>query len=343
MTPPSAHSATGRATLAQVAERAGVSLKTASRALSGESYVTEETRGRVIRAAAELDYRRNTAASLLASGRLADSIGLITGDFTNPFYSSIAQVIEDELRPHDIHLSVANSGESVEREWRIACDLADRQTRALIVVSATPDHSEYAVLVSRGIPIVFVDRPPVGIVADSVVFDNRMGGRMAAEHLRAAGHTRIAFIGDYSWLPTFRRRLEGLSEVLPAAGDQAGWRDLQRSDAHDADSARRKTEELLALPEPPTAIIAGNNRVLLGVLEHLAGIAGGDRPAVVGFDDVEWARVMGITVVTGDTEAMGRRAAELAIARLADRTRPPENVELPMRLIARASSKRRPA
>lgn len=337
MSTPEAASAQTRATLAQVAERAGVSLKTASRALSGESYVSDKTRERVLQAAGELGYQRNSAASLLASGRLADSVGLITGDFTNPFYSALAQAIEDELRPHGIHLAVANSGESIEREWRIACDLADRQTRALLVVSATPNHAEYASLIARGIPVVFLDRPPIGISADSVVFDNRSGGRIAAEHLRDSGHERIAFIGDYSWLPTFRARLEGMAEILDA-DEGAPWRALQRSDAHDAASAMQKTADLMALPEPPTAIVAGNNRVLLGVMEHLAGMDSARRPAVIGFDDVEWARVLGITVVSGDTEALGRRAAGLAIGRLADRTRPAENVELPMRLIARATS-----
>ncbi|WP_119697699.1 LacI family DNA-binding transcriptional regulator [Microbacterium halotolerans] len=332
--------APARATLAQVAERAGVSLKTASRALSGETYVAEATRARVVSAAVELGYQRNAAASLLASGRLADSIGLVTGDFTNPFYSAIAQAFEDEIRPHGIHLSVANSGESVEREQLLAADLADRQSKALVLVSAMPEHSGYAPLVGRGIPVVFVDRPPVGIEADSVIFDNRTGGRLAAEHLREQGHTRIAFVGDYSWLPTFRGRLDGMGDVLD--GDASTWRGLLRTDAHDVDSARARTAELLALDEPPTALVAGNNRILLGMTEQLAMIDHGSRPAVVAFDDVEWARVLGTTVVTGDVEELGRRAARLATGRLADRARPAENVELPMRLIARASSNRGP-
>jgi len=337
MDTPEAASPPARATLAQVAEHASVSLKTASRALSGETYVSDATRERVLSAAGELGYQRNSAASLLASGRLADSVGLITGDFTNPFYSALAQAVEDELRPHGIHLAVANSGESADQEWRIACDLADRQTRALLVVSASPRHSQYAALVARGIPVVFLDRPPIELAADSVVFDNRSGGRIAAQHLRDAGHERIAFIGDYSWLPTFRGRLEGMSEVLDPSPN-AAWRELLRSDAHDAASARGRTAELLALPEPPTAVVAGNNRALLGVMEAVSEIAPEERPAVVGFDDVEWARVLGVTIVSGDTEALGRRAAGLAVRRLADRTRTAENVELPMRLIARGSS-----
>ncbi|GAB3597071.1 LacI family DNA-binding transcriptional regulator [Microbacterium tumbae] len=327
-----------RATLAQVAERAGVSLKTASRALGGESYVSDETRARVVAAASALDYQRNAAASLLASGRLAASIGLVTGDFTNPFYSALAQAIEDEIRLHGIHLSVANSRESADQEWRLSQDLADRQTTALIVVSAMPDHSGYAQLQARGLPIVFVDRPAENLSADSVVFDNRSGGRIAAQHLRDAGHRRIAFIGDYSWLPTYRERLSGMGDVLDADGPE--WRSLLRTDAHDAASARAQTAQLLAQEDPPTAIVAGNNRILLGVREQVGALAPADRPAVIGFDDVEWARMLGITVVTGDIEALGRQAARLAMARLSDRTRPAERVVLPMHLVPRASTER---
>ncbi|MBQ3357840.1 MAG: LacI family DNA-binding transcriptional regulator, partial [Microbacterium sp.] len=243
-----------RPTLAQVAARAGVSLKTASRALGGESYVSEKTLTSVLAAAAELDYQRNAAASLLASGRLADSLGLITGDFTNPFYSALAQAVEDEIRPRGMHLSVANSRESAEQEKRVAHDLADRQTKAVITVSAMTDHADYATLQARGIPVVFVDRPAENLAADSVVFDNREGGRLVAQHLIDRGHRRIAFIGDYAWLPTYRARLAGMGDVLD--GSPVAWRELLRTDAHDVASSRECVRELLALDEPPTAIVA---------------------------------------------------------------------------------------
>lgn len=326
-----------RPTLAQVAARAGVSLKTASRALGGESYVSEKTLASVLAAAAALDYQRNAAASLLASGRLADSIGLITGDFTNPFYSALAQAIEDEIRTRGMHLSVANSRESAEQEQRVARDLADRQTTAVITVSAMTDHADYAQLQARGIPVIFVDRPPEHLAADSVVFDNREGGRLAARHLIDAGHHRIAFIGDYAWLPTYRQRLAGMGDVLDDA--EAQWRDLLRTDAHDVASSRACTRELLALDDPPTAVVAGNNRILLGVMEEIAD-AGTPPPAVIGFDEAEWAQVLGVSVVAGDVEALGRQAARLAVARLGDRTRAYESVVIPMQLIARRSTAR---
>ncbi|MFE6967462.1 LacI family DNA-binding transcriptional regulator [Agromyces sp. NPDC057679] len=328
-----------RVTLAQVADRAGVSLKTASRALGGEQYVSHETLTKVLAAANALGYRRNAAASLLASGHLAESIGLIAGDFTNPFYSALAQSVEEDIRRQGMHLSVATSWESAEQERRIIDDLASRQAKALVVVSAMSDHADYAQVQARGVPVVFVDRPAVGLDADSVVFDNRMGGRLAARHLLGLGHTRIAFVGDYAWLPTYRERLEGMAAVLDEAA--SSWRNLLRDDAHDVASSRALTRELVALREPPTAIVAGNNRILLGVLEELSTTSTDDAPAVIGIDEPEWARVMGITTVAGDVEAAGHHAARLALARLADRTRPVEHVVLPMRLTPRRSTARR--
>src|SRR5699024_12428408 len=101
-------------------------------------------------------------------GLLTDSIGLITGDFTNPFYSALAEGLEGEIRDHQMHLSVANARECPEQEWRLARYLADLQPRALVVVSAMVDHSRYAALQPRGIPVRFVDRPAAGIAAGSV-------------------------------------------------------------------------------------------------------------------------------------------------------------------------------
>ncbi|KRC58626.1 hypothetical protein ASE14_18935 [Agromyces sp. Root81] len=328
-----------RVTLAQVADLAGVSLKTASRALGGEQYVSQETLTNVLAAATSLGYRRNAAASMLASGHLAESLGLIGGDFTNPFYSALAQSLENDIRRQGMLLSVATSGESAEQERRIVDDLANRQAKALVVVSAMSDHAEYAHVQARGVPVVFVDRPAVNLDADSVVFDNRMGGRLAAQHLLDTGHTRIAFVGDYAWLHTYRERLEGMAAVLDGAAPSS-WRDLLRDDAHDIDSSRARTRELLALPKPPTAIVAGNNRILLGVLEELSVTSTGDVPVVIGIDEPEWARVMGITTVAGDVEEVGHHAARLAVSRLTDRTRPVEHVVLPMHLTPRRSTAR---
>lgn len=332
-----------RATLHQVADLAGVSLKTASRALRGEAHILPTTRDRVVDAARRLGYRRNTAASLLAAGQLSDSVGLITGDLTNPFYSALAEGLEDEIRAEGFHLTVASSRERPEVERLVAQSLGNSLTRAIVVVSAMEDHAYYQELQDRGMPVVFVDRAAHGIEADSVVFDNVSGGEAAARHLLGLGHRRIAFIGDYAWLPTYRDRLRGVATVLEAHGveDRQRW---VRPGAHDVGTARSLAAELLDLPDAPTALIAGNNRATLGVIEEISARTGtGPLPAVVGFDDFESARALGISVVATDPQEMGRRAGRLALDRLTDRELPARTVTLATTLIPRGSGERLPA
>lgn len=347
-----------RVTLADVARRAEVSLKTASRALNAEPYVTEHTRQRVLDAAVELGYERNAAATLLASGHRSDTVGLITADLSNPFYTVLAVGIESALRESGMRLSVASSAESPEQEWSLASAFASAQARAIIVASSMRDHAPYAALISRGIPVVFVDRPAVGIDADAVVFDDIDGGRAAAQHLLAHGHRTVAFLGDYDWLPTSRGRLEGITERLrvgagsgsgvgsgsgsgtgTGSGDDAATL-IVRMGVHGPDDAAACTAELLALDEPPTAIVAGNNRIMLGVAAQSRRLDPARRPALLGFDDFEWSDVVGISVVAGDAAHMGEVAARRALARMGDREARPTHTTLPMRLIERGSGER---
>lgn len=325
-----------RVTLAQVAEHAGVSLKTASRALGGEPHVTDQTRQRVLSAATTLGYRRNTAASLLASGRVAELVGLVTGDLTNPFYAALAQGLEDVIDPAGVQLNVASTREDPEQEWRLVRDLADLRVRGLVIVSAMDDHSRYAELQARGIELIFVDRPAQGVSACSVISDNLGGGRAAATHLLQHGHRRISFVGDYSWLHTYRQRVDGMGQVLDPEAPQ--WRELIRDGAHDSATARRHVLELESSDQPPTAYVAGNNRVLLGILEALSTTRE-DRPmpAVLGFDDVEWGPVMQLSVVATDPYRMGRLAGEQLIA---GHSAGGEPLVVPTSLIARGSGER---
>lgn len=326
-----------RVTLAQVAAHAGVSMKTASRALGGEPRVTDQTRKRVIDSATELGYRRNTAASLLASGRVAEIVGLVTGDLTNPFYSALAQGLQDAFDPAGVQLSVGSSREDPEQEWRLATELADLRVRGLVVASAMNDHGRYAELQARGIEVVFVDRPAQGVAACSVVSDDHGGGRIAASHLRTHGHARIAFIGDYAWLHTYRERVRGMGEVLDPVNSV--WRELIRDGAHDAATAYRHVLDLAALGEPPTAYVAGNNRVLLGIIKAVSEACGQGRPqpAIIGFDDVEWASVMNLSVVATDPYTMGRLAGRQLLSPTAAVGR---QKVVPTTLIARGSGER---
>jgi LacI family transcriptional regulator len=337
-------SSTSHATLVDVAERAGVSLKTASRAINGEPHVAEATRQKVMRAADELGFQLNSMASLLKRGIRSNFIGLVTGDLGNPFYSALAKGVERELRAEGLQLVISSTDESGARERALIDEMVARQVRALIVVSTLESSDSLARAQERGIPVVFVDRPSTDLTADSVVLDNRAGARMAVQHLIDAGHRRIAFIGDYSRLPTHQQRLDGYLDAMAAgAAGTAGSRTappLVREELHDAASGRTAAQELLSLDEPPTAFFTSNNRVTIGALTAFRGrpIA----PALVGFDDFDLADVLGVTVVSHDPVDMGARAARLALETLASRTPRGDAMVLPVQLIARGSGEAAP-
>jgi LacI family transcriptional regulator len=340
-----------RPTLAVVAEAAGVSLKTASRVLNREPNVAAATRERVLDAAASLGFRRNAVAADLARGGFSRLVGFITGDLANEFYSALASGIERELREHGLQLLTASSDEDPERESSLTGELLERRVGALIVTPAGADHSALRGEIAAGLTVVVVDRPAAGMDVDTVVIDNRGGTRAAVEHLLAHGHRRIAFVGDEPHLWTYQER----SDEFLAAMRDAGVSDAERwvrSGAHSAAAARDLVVELLdarhgqardgQAPEPPTAVLAANNRATVGTLQALRDVPGGDGVAVVGFDDFELADLLGITVVAYDAVEMGRRAAELAVARSADPDRPVELVVLPTRVVARGSGEREP-
>jgi LacI family transcriptional regulator len=333
---PSARPGHSAPTLVQVAERAGVSLKTASRAINGEPRVADETRARVLDAAHVLGFQLNRAASLLARGIVSNVVGLITGDLANPFYSAVAKGVEQELRTRGMQLTVASSDEDPDRERELVTEFVDRQVRALILVSTVDDHRLMTAVQDRGIPVVFADRIGIGIEADSVVLDNRAGARLATEHLIAGGHTAIGFIGDLARLETHRERLEGYAAAMRNAGLDTG--PLIRHGAHNVDTAREVTLSLLTQPDPPTALFTSNNRITVGALQAMSQV--GSTPALVGFDDFELADVLGVTVIAHSPVEMGRTAARLALEATERRGGETTSVVIPTRLIERGSGER---
>lgn len=331
--------ATNRATsptLMQVAARAGVSLKTASRAVNGEPRVAEQTRARVLDAAHDLGFQLNRAASLLARGIVSNVVALITGDLSNPFYAALAKGVEQELRTKEFQLTVASSDEEPHREKELIDEFVTRQVRALILVSTIDDHRALQPIQERGIPVVFVDRRGIGIGADSVVLDNREGTRAAIEYLIHRGHRSIGFIGDLSRLETHRERFEGFVEAMSAHGlDPNRW---ERHGAHNLETARKTCLELLTQPHPPSALFTSNNRITVGALQTMSEL--GVSPALIGFDDFELADVLGVTVVAHDPVDMGRIAAHLALEAIERRAIEPRSVVIPTRLVIRGSGER---
>jgi LacI family transcriptional regulator len=317
-----------------VASSAGVSLKTVSRVINGEAAVAPATAARVADAITELGFERNDLARSLRHGQSSGTLGLVIEDVGNPFYSVVAQAVEDAARLRGLLLITASAREDPTREYELVTALLRRRVDALLVVPIGTDH-RYLLRNGDHVSTVFLDRPPQEIEADTVLADNRAGAQRATEHLLAGGHERIALLGDDPGLYTARERVAGYRAALEAAG--VADPGLVRMGNHDAAAAEAAVAALLEMDagERPTAILAANNRNTVGAVRALAGVP--DRIALVGFDDFELADVLGITVMRSDPALMGLRAAELAFARLDGDERAAQQVTIPTELVVRGS------
>jgi LacI family transcriptional regulator len=325
-----------------VAEVAGVSLKTVSRVFNSEPNVRGDVRERVEAAVASLGFRRNIVAKNLRDGLATSSIGLVIADLLNPFYAAIATAVEAVANRHQATLIIASSAEDQVRERQVVTDLLERHVDGLIVVPTRSDHGYLEPQRRLGIHVVFVDRPAAGIEADAVVLDNVDGARRAIQHLVALGHRRIGFVGDSEGLPTAQERLAGYRLALDEAGiafDPA----IVRGGSPRSELAEVATRQLLTGEDPPTAIFAENNRNCIGVVRAVRSL---ERPVgIVGFDDFELADLLAVpvTVVAYDPGELGRAGAELLFARMGGDVRPPQRIVIPTRLVVRGSGELRQA
>jgi LacI family transcriptional regulator len=329
-----------------VAGVAGVSLATVSRVVNGNADVADELAVRVRDAVALLGYRRDlTASTLRRADRLSATIGLVFEDVSNPFFSAVHRGIEDIARERGTLTFAASSDEDPERERELTEALAARGVDGLVIVPCSVDQAHLVRERETGMALVFVDRPPRLIDADAVLSDNAGGATAAVEHLLAAGHRRIAFLGDRLEVHTASERRRGYELALRRAGLAADPA-LVRTELVAAAQATAATLELLDRADPPTAVFAGQNLITIGALRALRERGLQHAVALVGFDDVMLADMVepGITVVVQDPHALGRRAAELLFEQLDGvRGEGTRRVELPVRLVARGSGEIAPA
>jgi LacI family transcriptional regulator len=320
-----------RATMSDVARLAGVSIKTVSRVVNAEPGVHVETAERVLAAIERLGFRRNIGALNLRRGSSTGTIGLVLEDVANPFYSGITRAAEEVARRHGRQVLTGSSDEDPDRERELSLEFCARRVDGLIVIPAGTRHGYLVPEIASGTPVVFVDRPPGDVVADTVLVDNVAGAAVAVTHLAAHGHTRVAFLGDAPTIFTATERLAGFREGCARAGIPFDER-MVAMGPHTEETVAAALRETDA-----TAVITGNNRITVLALRVLAGSA--RKPALVGFDDFELADLLDppVSVVSLDPADLGRAAAELLFARLDGDREPPRRIVLPVRLIPRGS------
>ncbi len=323
-----------------------MSLKTVSRVINGNERVAPEIVSRVQEAIKSIDYVPNMAAvSLRRADRRTLTIGLILEDVANPFASALHRAVTDVAIRFGTLVFTGSTDEDAEREREILEAFMSHRVDGLILVPASPEGSRPPRPQARlGTPIVYVDRPGPWPDADSVITDNRGGARTAVGHLASHGHQRIAFLGDTRSIWTARERHAGYVEGLVAEGldyDPA----LVSQDFPTIEAAEGAALDLLASPNPPTALFSGQNQITLGAIRALRQYGQQHRVALIGFDDIDLADMLepAVSVVAQDPRGLGRTAAHLLFDRLADAVREPRRVVVPTRLIARGSGEIEPS
>lgn len=338
-----------RPTIRTVAAAAGVSPITVSRVLNRSPLVAPRTAERVRVVLDEVGFRVNHSARNLRHGRTVTVIGLVVGDIGNPFSATLARAVELEAQKRGAMLVVASCGDDAGRERELVTTLLDRGVDGMLLYPTAGDHAYLDAALAENRPIVLLGRRPSGIEADSILVDNVGAAARAVKHLLSQGHRRIGLIGygRRNETPSDPQadhrygRIEGYRQALESAG-VAYDPELVRADCDGAMSAEAATRELLALPDPPTALFTTNNRMTVGALRALGIGLGGI--ALVGFDDFELADVFDppISVVAQDPAEMGRRAARLIFDRLDGSTKRAVRATVPINLISRGSGELKP-
>lgn len=353
-----------RATVSEVARDAGVSKATAARALGGYGSVSKGVRERVLLAARDLGYMRNGLAWSMSTGTTR-TIGVVIADIENPYFARAVRGITDVARRAGFEVLLSNSDEDLTNERTgLRLMLEKRVDGMIIAPTVATDHAHLADLIARGVPVAFLDRTVPGLATDAVVVDNLAAARGAVEHLIALGHRRIGIIADATSQRlesalvvdvitddrtneigtqiTTGARLAGYLGALEQAGIPRDDR-LIRLAKPTVASASRQALALLEGGGRPTAVFASDGIMTMGVFAAAKSMKlaiPGDL-SVVGFDDLEWTRLVDppLTVVAQPVYELGAAAARQLIRRIAGDGSPAPTTEvLSTTFIQRAST-----
>jgi len=327
-----------KVTFDDLARHAGVSRSTVSLVLSGSPLPAETTRERVLAAVRELGYVYNRGAAALRLNQTM-LVGMVIGDVANPFFADMVAGAQRVLDEAERVLLLVNTAESTPAQERYLSRLREHGVDGLILSAAPGTDATFLDAVRRaGTPIVEALRRVDGSLGDFVGVDFDAGTVLATEHLVALGHQRISFVGGDLPHSATRQRHAAFARTMRESGLD-GARILPcpvtRGAGYDA------IAEILSQPDPPTAAVAYNDRVALGMIAGLAdrGLRAGRDFALVGFDDLEQAVLSrpALTTVATRPHAIGQEAARLLITRMQNPDDPPETRYIPTRLIVRDS------
>lgn len=317
----------GRATIRDVAERAGVSVASVSRVLSGNYPVSEDLRRRVMKVVRDLDYVTNAHARSLAGGG-TPTVAILINNITGAAFAHVAKGVEGAATLRGWLSLVGTTGDDPERELALVNLMRQQGVAAVVLLGGAYDYDEYQLRMARfarsldaaGSHLVLVGRPPLegDVPATTVDYDNEGGAYAMASHLLSAGHRKVLVLPGHAELTTAQGRLKGARRAFEAYGVpfEPG---MVRHGPYDYEHGYEAVEEALAEGMEFTAVLAGTDVVAAGAMQALRakGLRVPDDVSIVGYDDIPLASQLTpqLTTVHVPYEEMGR----VALRAVADR------------------------
>ncbi|MEO6894978.1 MAG: substrate-binding domain-containing protein [Ginsengibacter sp.] len=334
----------GKVSLKDVAKHLGVSTALVSYVINGkekEARVSEKMVKKIREAVVKLNYQPNQIAKSLKSGK-TNTIGLIVADISNPFFSNIARIIEDEARKKGYVVVIGSSDESAEKSQDLLNVFQNRQVDAFIIAPAENTEQQIVTLQKTGLPVVLIDRFFPAIEVDSVHIDNFQAAYNAVEHLINNGRRKIGMVAYDTKLSHIQQRKNGYKAALKAHGirfkkefvKEASYERIEEDVAE-------KVKELLFPELKVDAFFFATNTLAVESLKVInqSGIKVPEELALIAFDESDAFDFFysPLSYVSQSLEDMGKGAVKLVIERIRDNTRDYTNLIIKEKLVLRKS------
>jgi LacI family transcriptional regulator len=297
-------------TMREVARRAGVSLATVSRVLNNSSYISEDVRKRVLAVVKEFNYFKNVHARRLATGR-SDLFGLVISEITNPFFPEIIRGFQATAWSRGFDVLLCNTEYDPDRTRAVVQKLRESDVRGVAVLTASVEREMTAELIDAGIPMVFFNSQPAGMLVGNICVQYERGVAQAIKHVVDLGHTRCAVIagpGDNPTAVAIRKALlSGLKArgIKPVCVLESNYR---------VDSGASAMREILSRKEIPTVLFCGSDLIAMGAMSALEGarVKVPEDVSVIGIDDILFASLARppLTTIRVPREKLGVLAFE---------------------------------
>jgi LacI family transcriptional regulator len=327
-----------------IAKELGISAMTVSRALNNKGRINSKTRSKILSTAERMGYVPNALARGLVLNKTF-TIGMVISNIANPFYASIARVVQKEATARGYRLILLNTDENTDREKEALYSLRELRCDGALLTPTEQDYSHIVESVHSGMPIVLINRRPDKVKMDFVVCDNVKGAYLATTHLLELGHRRIAHITGPSYITSVAEKIKGYKTAF-ADRDLEPDPDLIFQTELTLEGAYQKTLDILDHHGDTTAVFAYSDRMSIGIMKALMekqrNIPGDI--SIVGYDNIDISPYMRVPLTTVElpTGLLGKQALEILFKKMEEAGKSSDIVArvLPPKLIERQSCRK---